>query len=75
MNEKLKDRDVLLVKEKGSNDLKVANTGKEGETTSRQSQPEANKVEPSSTANNTSDANRIDWSQIEKTGITREMLE
>jgi hypothetical protein len=30
MNEKLKDQDILLVKEKGSNELKVASTDKDG---------------------------------------------
>jgi preprotein translocase subunit Sss1 len=30
MNENLKDQDVLLVKEKGSNELRIANMGKDG---------------------------------------------
>jgi hypothetical protein len=32
MNESLKDHDILLVREKGSNKLKVANTDKDGST-------------------------------------------
>ena len=33
MNEKLKDQDVLLVREKDSNELKIANTDKDGKVT------------------------------------------
>jgi hypothetical protein len=38
MDEKLKDRDVLLVREKGSNDLKVAEVDKDGKV--KQSKPD-----------------------------------
>jgi hypothetical protein len=38
MNENLKDHDILLVKEKGSNELKVANTDKDGKL--KQSKPD-----------------------------------
>jgi hypothetical protein len=39
MNENLNDQDILLVREKGSNELKVANTDKDGKV--KQAKPDS----------------------------------